>query len=94
MTAVMKGVRIVRSRANLRPAASALLADYGAEFIKIERRRAWRRDARPRGTAVIAPGDVHVLLEHSNRGKQSLALDSRATRVATSCTAGRDPDVS
>src|SRR3982751_5622081 len=58
------------------PAASSLLADWGAEFIKIE--HVERGDAM-RGLAssgtVSLGGGVHVLLEHSNRGKQSLGLD-------------------
>jgi len=77
MTAVMKGVRIVEvAEHTFVPAASALLADWGAEVIKIE--PVERGDAM-RGLAAtgVIPltGDVHVLLEHSNRGKQSLALD-------------------
>src|ERR1700745_1351470 len=77
MTAVMEGVRIVEvAEHTFVPAASALLADWGAEVIKIEPIE--RGDAM-RGLAAtgVIPltGDVHVLLEHSNRGKQSLALD-------------------
>ena len=58
------------------PAASALLADWGAEVVKIEPIE--RGDAM-RGLAssgvVSIGGGVHALLEHSNRGKRSLALD-------------------
>ena len=77
MTAVMKGVRILEvAEHTFVPAASALLADWGAEVIKIE--HAERGDAM-RGLAqsgvVSLGGGVHVLLEHSNRGKQSLGLD-------------------
>ena len=77
MTAVMKGVRILEvAEHTFVPAASALLADWGAEVIKIE--HVERGDAM-RGLAssgvIPIPTDVHALLEHSNRGKQSLALD-------------------
>ncbi|MGH9018943.1 MAG: CaiB/BaiF CoA transferase family protein, partial [Acidimicrobiales bacterium] len=77
MTAVMKGVRILEvAEQTFVPAASALLSDWGAEVIKIE--HVERGDAM-RGLAAsgvgIIPGDVHVLLEHSNRGKHSLGLD-------------------
>jgi crotonobetainyl-CoA:carnitine CoA-transferase CaiB-like acyl-CoA transferase len=77
MTAVMQGVRILEvAEHTFVPAASALLADWGAEVIKIE--HVERGDAM-RGLAasgtVDIPSDVHALLEHSNRGKQSLALD-------------------
>jgi crotonobetainyl-CoA:carnitine CoA-transferase CaiB-like acyl-CoA transferase len=77
MTAVMQGVRILEvAEHTFVPAASALLADWGAEVVKIE--HVERGDAM-RGLAssgVVSLGaSVHVLLEHSNRGKQSLGLD-------------------
>ena len=80
VTAVMEGVRVLEvAEHTFVPAASALLADWGAEVIKIE--PAERGDAM-RGLAstgvVSITGDVHTLLEHSNRGKRSLALDLRS----------------
>jgi len=77
MTNVMQGVRILElAEHTFVPAASALLADWGAEVIKIEHHE--RGDAM-RGLAssglALLGGNVHVLLEHSNRGKQSLALN-------------------
>ena len=94
MTAVMKGVRVLEvAEHTFVPAASALLADWGAEVIKIE--HVERGDAM-RGLAssgtVSLGGGVHVLLEHSNRGKQSLGLDLKAQdglellyRLAATC---------
>jgi crotonobetainyl-CoA:carnitine CoA-transferase CaiB-like acyl-CoA transferase len=77
MTAVMQGVRILEvADHTFVPAASALLADWGADVIKIEhveRGDAMRALASTGVTTV--PADVHVLLEHANRGKRSLALD-------------------
>jgi crotonobetainyl-CoA:carnitine CoA-transferase CaiB-like acyl-CoA transferase len=77
MTAVMEGVRVLEvAEHTFVPAASALLADWGAEVIKIE--HVERGDAM-RGLAssglALLNTDVHVLLEHSNRGKKSLGLD-------------------
>jgi crotonobetainyl-CoA:carnitine CoA-transferase CaiB-like acyl-CoA transferase len=77
MTAVMEGVRVLEvAEHTFVPAASALLADWGAEVVKIE--HVERGDAM-RGLASSGVVDlgtqVHVLLEHSNRGKQSLGLD-------------------
>ena len=77
MTDVMQGVRILEvAEHTFVPAASALLSDYGAEVIKIE--HVERGDAM-RGLLKSGVGifntDVHVLLEHSNRGKKSLGLD-------------------
>jgi crotonobetainyl-CoA:carnitine CoA-transferase CaiB-like acyl-CoA transferase len=77
MTAVMQGVRILEvADHTFVPAASALLADWGADIIKVEhveRGDAMRALASTGVTTV--PADVHVLLEHANRGKRSLALD-------------------
>src|ERR1700755_3593781 len=77
MTDVMQGVRILEvAEHTFVPAASALLADLGADVVKIE--HVERGDAM-RGLASIGlaliGGDVHALLEHSNRGKRSLGLD-------------------
>ena len=77
MTAILQGVRILEvAEHTFVPAASALLSDWGAEVIKIE--HVERGDAM-RGLAStglnVVPNDVHALLEHSNRGKKSLALD-------------------
>lgn len=77
MTDVMRGVRVLEvAEHTFVPAASALLADWGADVIKIE--HVERGDAmRGLGSTGVAAmgGDVHVLLEHSNRGKRSLGLD-------------------
>jgi crotonobetainyl-CoA:carnitine CoA-transferase CaiB-like acyl-CoA transferase len=77
MATILEGVRILEvADHTFVPAASAVLADLGAEVIKIE--HVTRGDAM-RGLAssglAIVPGNVHVLLEHSNRGKRSLGLD-------------------
>ncbi len=82
MTRILEGVRILEvAEHTFVPAASAALADLGAEVIKIE--HVSRGDAM-RGLAstglAIMPTDVHGLLEHSNRGKQSLGLDLTPAR--------------
>lgn len=77
MAEVMQGVRILEvAEHTFVPAASALLADWGAEVIKIEHveRGDAMRGLASSGLAVMGT-TVHVLLEHSNRGKQSLGLD-------------------
>jgi crotonobetainyl-CoA:carnitine CoA-transferase CaiB-like acyl-CoA transferase len=73
----MQGVRVLEvAEHTFVPAASALLAEWGAEVIKIE--HVERGDAM-RGLAKSGVVDLgsgaHVLLEHSNRGKQSIGLD-------------------
>ena len=77
MTAVLEGVTVLEvAEHTFVPAASALLADWGATVVKIEPIE--RGDA-IRGLAatgvVSISGGVHAVLEHSNRGKRSLALD-------------------
>jgi crotonobetainyl-CoA:carnitine CoA-transferase CaiB-like acyl-CoA transferase len=77
MTDVMKGIRVLEvAEHTFVPAASAVLADWGADVIKIE--HAVRGDAM-RGLGRTGVMDlsrgVHVLNEHSNRGKRSLGLD-------------------
>ena len=77
MTEVMRGVRILEvAEHTFVPAASALLAEWGAEVIKVEHveRGDAMRGLASSGTVSLGDG-VHVLLEHSNRGKQSLGLD-------------------
>jgi len=77
VTAVMEGVRILEvAEHTFVPAASAVLADWGADVVKIEHveRGDAMRGLASTGVAVV-PNDVHVLLEHSNRGKRSLGLD-------------------
>src|SRR3954447_15590773 len=77
MTAILQGVRILEvAEQTFVPSASALLADWGAEGIKIE--HVERGDAM-RGLAATGimntANGVHALWEHSNRGKKSLGLD-------------------
>jgi crotonobetainyl-CoA:carnitine CoA-transferase CaiB-like acyl-CoA transferase len=77
MTAILQGVRILEvAEHTFVPAASALLADWGADVIKIEHveRGDAMRGLASTGMAAIG-GGVHALLEHSNRGKRSLAID-------------------
>lgn len=94
MTAIMDGIRILEvAEHTFVPAASAILAEWGADVIKIE--HAERGDAmRGLASSGIAglDGAVHVLLEHSNRGKRSLGLDLTSTdgldilyQLASSC---------
>jgi crotonobetainyl-CoA:carnitine CoA-transferase CaiB-like acyl-CoA transferase len=76
MSNVMDGIRILEvAEHTFVPAASAILADWGAEVIKIE--HVTRGDAaRGLGSTGIAgfSGKVAVLMEHANRGKKSLGL--------------------
>src|SRR5215218_8188306 len=73
----MQGVRVLEvAEHTFVPAASALLAEWGAEVIKIEHveRGDAMRGLASSGTVSFGAG-AHVLLEHSNRGKKSIGLD-------------------
>lgn len=77
LTATLQGVRILEvAEHTFVPASSALLADWGADVIKIEHveRGDAMRGLASTGIAAVG-GGVHALLEHSNRGKRSLAVD-------------------
>jgi crotonobetainyl-CoA:carnitine CoA-transferase CaiB-like acyl-CoA transferase len=77
MSDVMKGIRVLEvAEHTFVPAASSVLADWGADVIKVE--HAVRGDAMRglgrTGVMDLSKG-VHVLNEHSNRGKRSIGLD-------------------
>jgi crotonobetainyl-CoA:carnitine CoA-transferase CaiB-like acyl-CoA transferase len=95
MTAVMSGIRILEvAEHTFVPAASATLADWGADVIKVEHveRGDAMRGLASTGVMDLGAGSVHVLLEHSNRGKRSIGLDLSSEsgrdilyRLAASC---------
>lgn len=72
---VMQGVRVIEvAEHTFVPAASMILADWGADVIKIERATGGGdpgRHLRLRGTG----GKVNPFFEAGNRGKRSIALD-------------------
>jgi crotonobetainyl-CoA:carnitine CoA-transferase CaiB-like acyl-CoA transferase len=77
MTQVMKGVRILEvAQFTFVPAAGAVLADWGADVIKIE--HPVRGDTQ-RGFINVAGQKANpnrfTLMEHPNRGKRSVGLD-------------------
>ncbi|HEY0959583.1 MAG TPA: CoA transferase [Novosphingobium sp.] len=76
-TRVMKGVRVLEvAQFTFVPAAGAILADWGADVIKIEHplRGDTQRGFLNLGGVAVAP-DRSPLVEHPNRGKRSVGLD-------------------
>jgi crotonobetainyl-CoA:carnitine CoA-transferase CaiB-like acyl-CoA transferase len=77
MTKVMEGVRILElAQYTFVPAAGAVLADWGADVIKIEhpvRGDAQRGFLRMGGFEI--PHDRNTIMEHPNRGKRSVGID-------------------
>ena len=72
----MKGVKMVEvAQFTFTPAAGAVLADWGADVIKVE--HAVTGDAQRGlrlGTGGVAAGSFQPLMEHPNRGKRSIGL--------------------
>jgi crotonobetainyl-CoA:carnitine CoA-transferase CaiB-like acyl-CoA transferase len=77
MTKVMKGVRVIEvAQFTFVPSCGGLLADWGADVIKIE--HPGRGDAQRgfiRWTGSPVDPNHNPMLEHSNRGKRSVGLD-------------------
>ncbi len=92
----MKGVKVVEvAQFTFTPAAGAILADWGADVIKVE--HAVRGDAQRAlsiGAGGAAAGSFQPLMEHPNRGKRSigLALETASGRAVLSELV-RDADV-
>jgi len=80
----MSGVRVLEvAQFTFTPSAGAVLADWGADVIKVE--HAASGDAQRGlqiGTGGVAQGSFQPLMEHPNRGKRSigLALEHPAAR--------------
>src|SRR5580704_10306176 len=77
MIQVMKGFRILEvAQFTFVPAAGGILADWGADVIKIEHpvRGDTQRGFINMGGVQVDP-NRHPLIEHPNRGKRSVGLD-------------------
>lgn len=73
----MSGVRVLEvAQWTFVPAAGAVLADWGADVIKIEHPQTGdsQRGLRQLGHITIE-GDRNPVMEHANRGKRSVAID-------------------
>src|SRR3954466_9809074 len=77
MIKVMDGVRVLEvAQFTFVPAAGAILADWGADVIKVEHpvRGDTQRGVINMGGFQLDP-DRHPLIEHPNRGKRSVGID-------------------
>jgi crotonobetainyl-CoA:carnitine CoA-transferase CaiB-like acyl-CoA transferase len=77
MTKVMEGVRVLElAQYTFVPAAGAVLADWGADVIKIEHpvRGDAQRGFLRMGSEPI-PAERNTIMEHPNRGKRSVGID-------------------
>jgi crotonobetainyl-CoA:carnitine CoA-transferase CaiB-like acyl-CoA transferase len=79
MTAMFEGIRVVEvAQWTFVPAGAGVLGDFGAEVIKIED-PATGDAQRGLAAAGVTPmkGSVNLVMEQTNRGKRSVALDLR-----------------
>jgi crotonobetainyl-CoA:carnitine CoA-transferase CaiB-like acyl-CoA transferase len=77
MVRVMKGFRVLEvAQFTFVPAAGAILADWGADVIKVEHpvRGDTQRGFINMGGVTLDP-QRHTLIEHPNRGKRSVGID-------------------
>src|SRR5271155_4440632 len=80
MTHVMQGIRVLEvAQFTFVPAAGAILADWGADVIKVEHPGGGdtQRGFTNRGGIQVDP-DRPPLMEHPNRGKRSVGIDITA----------------
>src|ERR1700742_3356986 len=77
MSAIMSGVRVLEvAQFTFVPAAGGILADWGADMIKVEHpvRGDTQRGFINMGGVAVDP-NRHPLIEHPNRGKRSVGID-------------------
>lgn len=77
MTKILEGIRVLEvAQHTFVPAAGAILADWGADVVKIEHplRGDTMRGFRSTGGVEHNP-NRHTLVEHANRGKRSVGVD-------------------
>lgn len=77
MSGPMDGVRVLEvAQWTFVPAAGAVLADWGADVVKVEHPRTGdsQRGLRQLGNIAVG-GARNPVMEHANRGKRSIALD-------------------
>ncbi|UCE84938.1 MAG: CoA transferase [Deltaproteobacteria bacterium] len=77
MNGVMDGIRVLEvAEYTFVPAAGAVLADWGADVLKVEHPR---RGDNQRGLLRVGgqdnTGAINFLMEHANRGKRSIGID-------------------
>lgn len=73
----MAGVRVLEvAQYTFVPAAGAILADWGADVLKVEHAEMGdaQRGTTNLGNFPIPPGEFNPLMEHANRGKRSIGL--------------------
>jgi crotonobetainyl-CoA:carnitine CoA-transferase CaiB-like acyl-CoA transferase len=71
----MKGVKMVEvAQFTFTPAAGAVLAEWGADIVKVEHAVTGDAQRGLVGSFAVAEGSYHPIMEHPNRGKRSIGL--------------------
>src|SRR3982074_1729561 len=71
----MSGVRVLEvAQFTFTPSAGAVLADWGAEVIKVEHALTGDAQRGMGGLSGWKDGNFHPVIEHPNRGKRSIGL--------------------
>ena len=88
MSDILSGIRVVELAAwTFVPAAGAVLADWGADVIKIEHPETGdpQRGLISSGMIVAGAAGVNHFIEQPNRGKRSVGIDTRRRGAANCC---------
>ena len=82
MSDILSGIRVVELAAwTFVPAAGAVLADWGADVIKIEHPETGDPQRGLINSGIVSgAGGVNHFVEQPNRGKRSVAIDTRTPR--------------
>src|SRR5258706_10826208 len=76
MTRVLNGVRVLEvAQFIFVPAAGAILADWGADVIKVEPQRGDTQRGMTTIGGVRLDPHINPMIEHANRGKRSIGID-------------------
>src|SRR6516164_9946441 len=71
----MKGVKMVEvAQFTFTPSAGAVLADWGADVVKVEHAATGDAQRGMGGLSGWREGEFHPVIEHPNRGKRSIGL--------------------
>lgn len=84
----LEGIRVLEvAMYGFVPSAGAVLAEWGAEVIKVEHAVTGDPQRGLRQTGMLrVEGDPNPNIEHANRGKRSIGLTCRYRKAARCCS--------
>jgi crotonobetainyl-CoA:carnitine CoA-transferase CaiB-like acyl-CoA transferase len=94
MAQILDGIRVIEMASWVFvPAAGAILADLGADVIKIEHPN-YPDPCRGLVASNLPTNVPNIMLETANRGKRSAGIDVSTTRVTRCCADSSSPRTS